>query len=78
MFNMYVMYYVQYMCNVWYIIQGQEMRQKTVRLKLNAIKTEFRNKNVLLVDDSIGAYYEPTWEKWICDMYHDIKWVLIK
>ena len=29
------------------------MRRKTVRLKLNTIKTEFRGKNVLLVDDSI-------------------------
>ena len=33
--------------------QGQGMRRKTVRLKLNTIKTEFRGKNVLLVDDSI-------------------------
>lgn len=30
------------------------MRKKTVRLKLNTIKTEFRDKNVLLIDDSIG------------------------
>lgn len=33
------------------------MRQKTVRLKLNTIKTEFRDKNVLLVDDSIGNLF---------------------
>ena len=29
------------------------MRKKTIRLKLNTIKTEFKGKNVLLVDDSI-------------------------
>ena len=32
---------------------GQAMRKRTVRLKLNTIKSEFRGKNVLLVDDSI-------------------------
>jgi amidophosphoribosyltransferase len=32
---------------------GQEMRKKSVRRKLNAIELEFRNKNVLLIDDSI-------------------------
>jgi amidophosphoribosyltransferase len=32
---------------------GQEMRRKTVRLKLNTIKSEFNGKNVLLIDDSI-------------------------
>ena len=32
---------------------GQEMRRKTIRLKLNTIKSEFKDKNVLLVDDSI-------------------------
>jgi amidophosphoribosyltransferase len=32
---------------------GQEQRMQTVRRKLNAIDLEFRDKNVLLVDDSI-------------------------
>ena len=32
---------------------GQEIREKTVRMKLNPIKSEFKDKNVLLVDDSI-------------------------
>jgi amidophosphoribosyltransferase len=32
---------------------GQKQRKKSVRQKLNAIELEFKDKNVLLVDDSI-------------------------
>ena len=32
---------------------GQQKRKQSVRQKLNAMSTEFKNKNVLIVDDSI-------------------------
>jgi hypothetical protein len=36
-----------------FIMPGQEARRKTVRLKLNTIRSEFEGKVVLLIDDSI-------------------------
>lgn len=36
-----------------FIMPGQEIRQKSIKYKLNPIILELRNRNVLLVDDSI-------------------------
>ena len=36
-----------------FIMPGQKVRKKSVRQKLNTIDIEFKDKNVLLIDDSI-------------------------
>jgi len=50
-----------------FIMPGQEERKKSVRQKLNAIELEFKDKNVMLVDDSI---VRGTTSKQIVQMAH--------
>jgi len=51
-----------------FIMPGQETRKKSVRLKLNTIKSEICGRNVLLVDDSV---VRGTTAKEIVDMARD-------
>lgn len=51
-----------------FIMPGQEVRRKSVRQKLNAMRSEFEGKNVLIIDDSI---VRGTTSKEIIEMAYD-------